>query len=180
MYYIDTITNEWGLTQAEIMQRHPMTVFPEPFAPLEQYAVVIDQPQPAYDAATHKLMEIKPKLVSGEWLQQWRRAALTDAEVEQHAVEQAAAEQAAKDASRLIITRTQGLIALFRMGGIEEPAIQGFIDQIENPAQRYEAGLYFRAANWHSDDPFVLSLAPMVGAETEEKLRALFEYAKTL
>ena len=126
--YIDTTTNEWGLSQADIMQRHPLTIFPDPFVPLEQYAVVVDEPQPAYNPESHKLVEIEPALDSGEWRQQWAVVELSAAELDQLQAERLAAEKAAKDAARIIVSRTQGLIALYRLRGIEESAIQVFID----------------------------------------------------
>lgn len=40
------------------------------------------QPQPSYDPATHKVVEVQPALVDGQWLQQWELVALTEAEAE--------------------------------------------------------------------------------------------------
>ena len=50
----------------------------------------------------------------------------------------------------------------------------------EDEATRYEAGLYFRAANWESDNAFVLMLGERVGLDTPEKLQAAFSQAQTL
>ena len=50
----------------------------------------------------------------------------------------------------------------------------------EDEATRYEAGLYFCAANWESDNAFVLMLGERVGLDTPEKLQAAFSQAQTL
>ncbi|MBB6578016.1 hypothetical protein HNP33_002084 [Comamonas odontotermitis] len=178
--YIDTTTQEWGLTQAEIMQRHPMTVFPEPFAPLEQYAKVVDQPQPACNAETHKLIEAKPKLINGEWQQQWRKVALTESELEQRVAEQAAAEQAAKDAARITVTKRQVLLALFLRKGIKADQIDAVINAIPDETQRYMARVdWDGAAAIESDSQTVGMLSQALGL-TEAEMPDLFDFAQAL
>ena len=178
--YIDTTTQEWGITQVEIMQRHPMTVFPEPFAPLEQYAKVVDQPQPACNAETHKLIEAKPKLNNGEWQQQWRKVALTESELEQRVADQAAAEQAAKDAARITVTKRQACLALFDLRGIKKDQIAAALAQIPDPDQRYRAEVDWEdARDFESDSPTMLMLAAALGL-SEADLALLFDYAQAL
>lgn len=43
---------------------------------------VVAQPQPEYDPATHKAVEVTPALVGDDWLQQWELVELTEAEKE--------------------------------------------------------------------------------------------------
>lgn len=178
--YIDTTTNEWGLTPADIMQRHPLTIFPEPFAPLEQYALVIDQPQPDYDADTHKLAEVPPELVGDEWLQQWAEVALTAEEIAQRAAKRAAAERAARDAARITVSRTQGLVYIWRTLRVTEADVEAMIAGIADDDDRYEAGLYFRAATWDSDNAHVLMFGAGIGLDTPAKLEAAFRAAQAL
>jgi hypothetical protein len=40
------------------------------------------QPQPEYDPATHKVVEVQPLQQDGQWLQQWEVVELTEAEAE--------------------------------------------------------------------------------------------------
>jgi hypothetical protein len=40
------------------------------------------QPQPEYDPATHRVIEVQPALVGGQWLQQWELVELTPEEAE--------------------------------------------------------------------------------------------------
>ncbi len=42
------------------------------------------KPQPEYDPATHRVVEVRPALVDGQWLQQWEIVELTEAEQEAH------------------------------------------------------------------------------------------------
>jgi hypothetical protein len=42
------------------------------------------QPQPIHDPATHKVVEVQPALVGGQWLQQWEVVELSEAEAEAH------------------------------------------------------------------------------------------------
>ena len=43
---------------------------------------VVVQPQPEYDPATHKAVEVTPALVDDQWLQQWELVELTPEEAE--------------------------------------------------------------------------------------------------
>jgi hypothetical protein len=42
------------------------------------------QPQPEFDPATHRVVEVHPALVGGQWLQQWEIVELTAEEAEAH------------------------------------------------------------------------------------------------
>jgi len=178
--YIDTTTNEWGLTQAAIMQRHPLTVFPDPFAPLEQYALVTDQPQPAFDATTHKAVELAPLENEDGYLQQWEVVSLDEAELAQLEAERLAAEKAARDAARITISRTQGLIYIFRNLRVTEADVEALIAGMTDEDAKYEAGLYFRAATWDSDNPHVLMFGAGIGLDTPAKLEDAFRAAQAL
>lgn len=82
MNYIDTITLEYPITPDLMRARHPNTLFPEPFEPLDRYAPVPFGTVPAHDAATHKAVEIAPVKQDGQWVQAWEVAALTPEEME--------------------------------------------------------------------------------------------------
>lgn len=178
--YIDTTTNEWGLTQAAIMQRHPLTVFPDPFVPLEQYAVVADQPPPAFDQATHKAVELAPLEGEGGYQQQWGVVPLDNGELAQLEAERLAAERAARDAARITISRTQGLVYIYRTLRVTEADVEAMIGGMTDEDEKYEAGLYFRAATWDSDNPHVLMFGAGIGLDTPAKLEDAFRAAQTL
>ena len=177
--YVDKETLEYPLSAIDIMSRNPLTGFPEPFVPLPRYAFVPESVVPAFDAETHKPVH-GCKQIGEDFVQTWTLLALTPEELEQRAAEREAADKAARDAARVTITRTQGLIFLYRALGIKESDIDSMIADPENGSDSYEAGLYFRAANWESDNPFVLLLGQRVGLDTPEKLESAFRAAQTL
>ena len=82
MNYIDTTTLEYPITPDLMRARHPDTLFPEPFEPLDRYAPVPFGTVPAHDAATHKAVETAPVKQDGQWVQAWEVAALTPEEME--------------------------------------------------------------------------------------------------
>lgn len=178
--YIDTTTNEWGLTQAAIMQRHPLTVFPDPFVPLEQYAVVADLPPPAFDQATHKAVELEPLASEGGYMQQWEVVPLSAEELAQWEAERLSTEKAARDSARITISRTQGLVYIYRSMRVTEVDIEAQIESLADQDSRYEAGLYFRAATWDSDNPHVLVFGAGIGWDTPAKLEQAFRSALAL
>ncbi|GAB2731489.1 hypothetical protein GCM10027195_44460 [Comamonas sediminis] len=178
--FIDTTTKEWGLSQADIMQRHPLTVFPDPFVPLEQYAQVEDQPQPTFVQATHKAVELAPVQTEEGYLQQWEVVPLSDEELAQRETERLAAEQAARDAARVTVTKRQALLALFDMKGIKNEDIEAQINLIPDEFDRYRALVDWQgSAAIESDSPTVLLLAAGLNL-TEADLHELFGYAETL
>ncbi len=178
--YIDTTTNEWGLTPAAIMQRHPLTVFPDPFSPLEQYAQVADQPQPFFDAATHKTVEQQPLWSERGYLQQWHVVPLNEKELAHLQAERLAAEQTALDSNRITISRTQGLIYIYRMLRVTEADIEIQMESLEDEDTRYEATLYFRSATWDSDNQYVLAFGACIGWDTPAKVEHAFRAARGL
>lgn len=178
--YIDTTTNEWGLTQAAIMQRHPLTVFPDPFVPLEQYALVADQPQPVFDQATHKAVQLEPLESEGGYQRQWEVVPLDDDELAQLEAERLAAEQAARDAARVTVTKRQALLALFDLRGIKNDDIEAQINLVPDEHDRYRALVDWQgSAAIESDSPTVLMLAGGLNL-TEADLVELFGYAQAL
>ena len=162
------------------MSRHPMTIFSDPFVPFEHYVIVEESVPPAFDAETHQAVEGEPHQSGDGYTQTWLVQSLTQDELDQREAERAAADQAARDAARITISRTQGLIFLYRTLGVMESHIDAMLAEQEDEAERYEAGLYFRAANWESDNPFVMMLGERVGLDTPEKLQAAFAQAQTL
>lgn len=76
----------WPYSLGQLRQDEPsrsFSVAPSD-AELAHYDVfrVQRQPQPEYDPATHKVAEVQPALVDGQWQQQWEVVELTEAEAE--------------------------------------------------------------------------------------------------
>ncbi len=178
--YIDIETGDYPLSTGAIMLRHPLTVFPDPFVPLEQYALVADQPQPAFNVATHKAVELTPLETEEGYLQQWEVVPLSAEELAQREAERLAAEQAARDAARVTVTKRQALLALFDMKGIKNDDIEAQISLIPDEVDRYRALVDWQgSAAIESDSPTVLQLAAGLSL-TEADLVELFSYAQAM
>ena len=181
---INTETGEFGLSESQVKnwfkEREIPVLWVTPFEPLSPFKRCAESEPQAHDRDTHKPVQIAPVDIDGVPTQQWEIVELNADELAQREAERLAEEQAQKEARRIIITRTQGLKALFRSKGIKQQDVQALIDAIEDEDERYEAELSFNAANWYSDDEFVLRMAPHIGAESEEDLRTLFIYAQTI
>lgn len=170
MNYIDTTTLEYPITPDLMRARHPDTLFPEPFEPLDRYAPVPFGTVPAHDAATHKAVEIAPVEQDGQWLQQWEVVPLTAEEIE-------AARIAALPLVPDVCTPAQGLVALYVLKSITESDITTALAQIPDHVQRYTAQIgYSRATEWRMDSPTMQGMAVLLSL-SQEDLEALFTYA---
>lgn len=69
--YIDTVTQEYPLTERRIKAMYPNTSFPTPFRAPERFAVVSEVPQPAYEPITQSVREGDPQNQDGTWMQTW-------------------------------------------------------------------------------------------------------------
>lgn len=178
--YMHKETKEFGLSASDIMSRHPSTSFAIPFEPLPEYVWYADAAPPEHDADSHKAVEIEPVEQGGEWVQQWEIVPLTESELHEREQARIAAEQAAREAARVTISRTQGLVYLYDALQVTEGDVQALIDGMEDTTARYKAGLYFRAATWDSDNVYVAMLAAAVGLDSPAKLEAAFRAAKSI
>ena len=158
----------------EMIAANPLTCPTIPLAPYDGYALLADVPAPAHNPAVQRIERAAHAvLTGGQWLPQYSVVALTPEE-------RAAAEQAAAAAARITITRTQGLIYLWRELQVKESDVLALIAGMEDEGPRYEADLYFRAANWDSDNPCVGMFAAAVGLDTPQKREAAFTAAKAI
>ena len=66
-------------------------------------------------------------------------------------------------ANKVTISRTQGLIWLFRNNSIKDTDIIALLDTEEDEVLKYEAQKYFEAATWDSDNSYVKLMAEAVG-----------------
>lgn len=75
---------KWPYSLDDLRADHPNVSFPTdmPDELLESFNVypVVPTVWPAYDAATHKRIEISPEALNGWWIQQWVITELTSAE----------------------------------------------------------------------------------------------------
>lgn len=72
MYYINTETLEYPLTNIDIRAKHPNISFPDNLnINLEPYKLVNQTNTPEYDSKTQYVKEVIPKFENGNWVQQW-------------------------------------------------------------------------------------------------------------
>jgi uncharacterized LabA/DUF88 family protein len=72
MYYINTKTLEYPLTNVDIKAKHPNISFSDsPHINLDPYKLVNQTISPEYDSKTQYIKEIAPKVENGDWIQQW-------------------------------------------------------------------------------------------------------------
>lgn len=181
----NTVTSEFALTSADVRswfaQRGIAAMITDDFEgvliPFESYA---STDQPAHDAATHKVVQVKPAKVGGVLTQKWSVVPLAGDELAQIEAERLAAEQAAVEAARVVVTKRQALLALFDLKGVKDSDIDAQIELIPNEMQRYRARVDWQgSASIESDSPTVLMLAAALSL-SEQDLVALFEYAKAM
>ena len=174
--YINIETGDYPLSVAEIQGLHPLTMMPQH---LECYAPVEPTDTPAYEADTHKPMEIEPAEIDGIWRQQWSVVPLSAEELQAVADAKAKAEQEARDAARVRVTKRQALLALYDLKSIREDAILAAINAIEDEHARYRTLVDWQgAATIESDSPTVLLLAAALNITAD--LPTLFDYAEAL
>ena len=161
-YWIDSDTGA-PVTEAEIREAHPLTVFPSPFAPHpERYTAVPVLEMPEHDPATHHAELKAPALVGGAWQQGWDVVAYTTGELD-------AMRRAKVPAS---VSRAQGKLALIGAG--LWPAAVAFVEGITNPTQRAYAEVALHdTQEWRRDSPFLASAAAALDL-SEGQLDALF------
>lgn len=69
--YINTQTLAYPVTQQQIQKEYPDTSFPMPFVPPEDYAPVLETPQPTYNRITQAVQQTTPVNTEGQWYQVW-------------------------------------------------------------------------------------------------------------
>lgn len=93
--YIHTHSNTYPYSVAQLKRDNPQTSFPQDLtnAALASWGVypVHAEPQPSFDAATQRVVELPPANIDGVWTQMWEVQALS---AEEAAANQAAAAQA--------------------------------------------------------------------------------------
>lgn len=176
MSYIDTETGRYGITEQEIRDAHPLTIFPMPFDPPTRFAWVHQMAPPVHDSDTHRIELGEPAMVGDRWQQPWQVIALTAEEIE--ALRLQRVPQA--------ITRRQGRKALQRTaralpdGGQATllQLVEEFIAGIEDPALRADAQIEYEADEWEIHNPFLVHVWTTLGG-TQRELQDLFSIAAT-
>ena len=181
----NTETGEFGLTPADMSswfaQQGRAAMIADDFeGKLEQFESYASTDQPAHDAATHKVVQVKPAKVGGVLTQKWSVVPLAGDGLAQLEAERLAAEQAAVEAARVVVTKRQALLALFDLKGVKDSDIDAQIEQIPDETQRYRARVDWQgSASIEPDSPTVLMLAAALSL-SEQDLQALFEYARAM
>lgn len=71
MFYINTQTLEYPITEGAIRTLYPNTSFPAQFQPPSPFAEVHDVPVPEYDRLRERVQDADPVLVDGVWQRQY-------------------------------------------------------------------------------------------------------------
>ena len=169
--YINIETGQYPLSVAEIQELHPLTMMPQH---LECYAPVEPTDTPAYEADTHKPVEIDPVEIEGVWRQQWSVVPLTEEEL---AELQRQREEAAAALIPKSCTRRQGQLALLTHGVLDDA--EAAIAAITDPVQQREAQIEYEADTWERANPFLQQLWAQLGG-TPQSLDEAFALAVTL
>lgn len=172
--FIHIDTKEYPLTELDIRERHPNTMFGMPFIPTEHYAPVDPSDTPAYDAGTQKPIEIEPIEMDGVWRQQWAVVPLSAEELAE--LERKREEE---EAARIpkSCTRRQGQLALLVYGLLDEA--EAAISEITDPVKKREAQIEYEADTWERGNPFLSGLWTQLGG-TPQSLDEAFVLAVTL
>ena len=167
-YWIDSDTGA-PVSEAEIREAHPLTVFPSPFAPHpERYTAVPVLEVPEHDPATHRVELAPPAEVEGQWLQAWAVIPYTPADL-------AAARKALVPAS---VTRRQARQALLLAGLLDQ--VPTAIASIPNATQRALAQIEWEdSQTFERNRPLLIQLAAALGLN-EQALDDLFIQASAL
>lgn len=91
--YINTQTLQYPVSEPDIRAAFPNTSWPQKFSPPTGYATVLSTTQPECDPITHKVVEVAPVNVAGQWVQKW--------DVVSHTAEQVAANIATAHARQI-------------------------------------------------------------------------------
>jgi len=169
MNYINTATGDYPISFAQLRAAHPLTMFPEGFAEaFGDHAPVLPTAAPAYDAATHRLVELAPIQEAGQWVQAWALAPLTLQEI-------AAAHQATVP---IKVTRRQARQALLLSGklALVQPAINAIPDAQQRALAQIE---WDDSQEFERHRPLLIQLATALGLD-DEALDNLFIQAGAL
>lgn len=168
MNYLNTETMDYPVTIEKIKMANPLTLFPEPFEPIDPYVLVAPTEPPEHDPLTHRAQEAEPVLVDGEWIQAWEVVALTTEEIE-------SARRALVPAS---VTRRQARQALLLAGLLDN--VQPAIDSIPDPVHRGMAQIEWDDSQaFERDRPLLIQIGMALGLD-DAGLDALFIHAATL
>lgn len=152
MPYLNKLTGDFGLNIYNVREANPNASIPDGvgYGDFEWYAPT----KPAFNPATQVAVEIAPVNAT----QQWRI-----------------------DPAPVVVpslcTPAQGLIALFALKQITQEDLQGVINGIPDPVQRYTAQIGFqRATVWERGSATMQTMAMLLSL-SETDLNDLFSYA---
>lgn len=105
--WINTVTHQYPLWEADIRAQLPNTSFGQPFTPPEPFEWVAPTPMPDFDSIGQAARELAPIMVAGTWRQRWEVVALS---AEQTAANQEAQTQRVRAS---IVAATQARLDAF-------------------------------------------------------------------
>lgn len=179
--YIQKITKQYPVTEADIRAANPNTSFPVPFVAPDPYALVFPAPQPAYDPISQVVREIAPELAKGNYEQRYevvpRFVEYTDPEGVVHTVAEqiAAAQEAVLQEKRKAMTATPRQIRqALTAAGLRTAVEAGIAAGDQDTKDWYEFATSFERLH-----PSVIGLATALDV-SEAQLDDLFALAGSL
>lgn len=154
MNYINIDTGEYPITSDMLRSRFANVIFPIPFECPDGYAPVAFGEAPAFDSATHKVVELSPVQQGSGFVQQWDVVALNQQEID----------DARRSRVPAKVTRRQARQALLITGLLGN--VQQQIDAISDPLQRGMAQIEWDdAQDFERDRPLLIHLGHAIGLD---------------
>lgn len=179
MNYINKLTGDYPVSEAQIRLSYPNTSFPVPFVAPEGYALVFPTPQPEFNPVTQRVQETTPMLTAkGHYEQQWEVQELFSTQAEKDAAIAADIEAKRKASVPASVTRRQAKQALLLNGLLAN--VQPAIDAIPDAAQRTMIQIEWDdSQEFERDRPALIALGSALGL-TGVQLDNLFIEASQL
>lgn len=179
--YINKVTNEYPMSEAQIIRENPNTSFMQQFIAPEQYAWVFPTPQPTYDVEMQGIREGEPNLTTFGYAQVWvtypRYVEYTDVAGVVHTV----AEQVAVAAAATLLAKRQAMVCTpWKMrSAMTLLGIRMEVEAAVAASTQDTKDAYAYAQDFKRLDPLVITLGLALG-KTDLFLDELFGKAMSL
>lgn len=147
MYYLNTETGQYPITEREIRLLHPNVSFPSPFRAPLPFVLVFPSPHPAYDPISQHVVETTPALTEkGHYEQRW-----TIQDLDENTVSENLNKQMAERSALVNIERDRRINQGFEFNGIR---FQSRADDRENIKGAVMIAMYdpTYSSDWIAED----------------------------
>jgi len=165
--YIDTVNGAYPLTENEVRERFPDTLFSAPFSPPPGIAEVFPTPHPVWNPVIESIVEGRPELTATGWVRTW------EIHKTYSTAEQEAAAIAADKEAKLIEWRKTARVSA--AGGRKSLASIGKLTDVKNIflADTTAEGLkidWEYGIEWERNGQLVAAMLPAVDADNLDKV----------